>query len=136
MTYTKAFREEITSAAISRSVRGASLRQIGDEFGVPFNTIRNWLNDEYARRAEHREQEREKAIATYEELKAERWRRLAQLSTDSKANNVVGLLNGINADQERIDKLTGAEAPIKYESEGRVYVVSWDEAEAEEHAES
>lgn len=115
---TVAQKEEKLAEAIALSVRGQTLSHIGEKLGLDRRTVGDWLKNEYARRAEHRDQEREEAIAFYEELKAERWRRLEHMPTDSRANNVVGLLNGLNADQSRIDSLTGVEQAQKHEHSG------------------
>lgn len=127
---TAADKQEKVRQAVAMSARSMTYTDIAGQLGVSRNAVAKWVKNELAKRAEHRDQDRERAIATYQELKAERWRRLKRLPTDSRANNVVGLLNGINADQERIDRLTGVEAPKRLEvSEAEEYEVVWSDAE-------
>lgn len=117
MPYTKGKREEKTTEAIRLSSRGLSIRAIAQDTGVSGKTIRKWMDDEFARRAEHRDEIKERAISRYEEVTRVAWERLDKL--DDRSLNVSGLLNVIRLAQERIDKITGAEAPAKVEQEVR-----------------
>jgi hypothetical protein len=107
----KAERAEKTAKAVEFSARGWTLRAIGSHLGHSKDTVARWINDELALRSEHRTQDKERAIATYEEIIRHGWERLA--TTKDTSLNVSGLLNSIKSAQERIDKITGAEAPVR-----------------------
>ncbi len=111
--YTKAERENLIDEAVSMSARGKTLREISAELGPTKDTINKWLNDELSRRAEHRGQDKEKAISVYLEIQEAAWDRYEK--TDNRSLNASGLLNTIKSCQERIDKITGTEAPRKVE---------------------
>lgn len=106
-------RRELAEQAVNLDVRGASFIEIGKQLGISRGLASTLVYEELANRAEHRDQDKERAIAEYRQIIRTAWTKLHELGNRSP-NAVVGLLNtAINA-QERIDRLTGAEAPIKY----------------------
>lgn len=102
-------------------------REIGAQVGITKDTVGKWLKDEYANRAEHREQDKEAAIEVYREIQRAAWDRYD--TTEDRSLNTSGLLNVIRSAQERIDKITGAEAPFKHQEVDEEYDVVWDDAD-------
>lgn len=129
MAYTKAERAKLTERALDLSLRGLSALRIAREIGVSDTTIRKWMNDELAKRSEHRSNDKERAIARYEKIIRDAWETYEETEKLSP-NNVSGLLNTIRACQERIDKLTGAEAPIKHQHVDEEIVVEWEDLDS------
>ena len=125
--YTKAKREELTDRAVELSSRGWTALKIAGEIGVTDKTIRKWMGDELSRRAEHRDQDRERAIARYEAVIAAAWERYDRMHDASL--NTSGLLNTIRTTQQAIDDLTGVKAPIKVQDTTEDYEVVWDDAD-------
>jgi orotate phosphoribosyltransferase-like protein len=125
---TAAEREEKTVRAVELSSKGWTNTDIAEEIGVTRKTVANWIENELSRRAEHRENDKERSIAVYTELVAEGWRRLEKL--DDRSLNVSGVLNAIRAAQERIDKITGAEAPLKHQKVDQEIVIEWEDLDA------
>lgn len=126
---TAAERQEKADRAVELSAKGWSNSEIGADLGVHRHTVKKLIDDELAKRAEHREHEKEAAIAVYQAIIAEGWRRLADLK-DSRSHNASGFLNSIKAAQDSINKITGAEAPFKYHVEvDEEYEVVWDDAD-------
>ena len=132
MALPKAKKEELSGRAVELYVKGYNYSEIGREIEVDRRTAKKWVNDEFARRSEHRDYDKEKAIATYEAVIAEGWARLGKL--DNRSLNVSGLLNSIKSAQDSINKITGAEAPQKFQfQEEEEYEIVWgDESLAEE----
>lgn len=126
--YTKAEREKLADKALSLSARGMSLRAISAVLGPTKDTIGSWLADELAKRSEHRGQDKEKAIAVYVEVQRAAWERFE--NTDFRSLNSSGYLNTIKSCQERIDKITGAEAPFKHQDVTDTYEIVFDEEES------
>lgn len=120
-------REQLTTRAVELRVKGWAYAAIAEEIGVVRDTARRWIEAEHARRSEHRSvsDAREHAISVYETGMKAAWERLARMKDSS--TNVVGLLNNIRQFQERIDKLTGVETPIKYQEVEDEVEIFWDD---------
>lgn len=116
----KAEREEKMARAVDLSARGKSYREIGVILDVTKDTANKLVLDELARRGEHRIVDREASIARNLAVIRASWERLE--NTDERSLNSSGLLNTIIRAGERIDKLTGAEAPTKTENETDVSI--------------
>lgn len=125
--YSQADREERTERAVEMRSKCKSISYIAREIGVTDDTAKKWIENEYARRSEHRgaSQAREKAISVYEAIIAEGWERMERIKDTSL--NVAGVLNAIRAAQERIDKLTGSEAPVKYQNVDEDFEIVFDD---------
>lgn len=121
-------RREKQIEAVSLAAKGRNYTQIATAMEIDWRTAKKLVQDEYASRSEHRNNDKEAAIATYTELIREGWDRLETL--DARSLNVSGILNSIRQSQERIDKLTGAEAPIKLQDVDEEYDVVWDDADS------
>lgn len=128
---TVAEREEKSARAVDLSAKGWTNTDIAAEIGVTRKTVAAWIANELSRRAEHRENDKERAIAVYEAIIAEGWRRLENM--DNRSLNVSGVLNSIRGAQDSINKITGAEAPIKTDNR-HTHVPSPTEREARELA--
>lgn len=119
-------RQERIAEVVRLSVRGHSYAQIAKIVGVTPHSVMNMVHDEYARRAELRDQDKEQAIARYEAVILAAWERYDD--TDSRSLNASGLLNTIRQAQDSINKITGAEAPRRVEHlEKDEWVVVWDD---------
>lgn len=136
-------RERLTARAVDMKVQRYTYTAIAEELGVGRDTAKKWIENEYAKRSEHRtvSDAREAAIATYEALLQQTFERLAALGINSTSLNASGYINAARSLQERIDKLTGAEAPIKYQEVEDEIVIEWEdldspELEAEAEAEA
>lgn len=125
MSYTKAKRDELSAQAVAMSARGMTYREIAAELGPTKDTIGSWIADELARRSEHRGADKEAAIATYTEIQKAAWERFE--NTDFRSLNSSGYLNTIKSCQERIDKITGAEAPFKHQDVTDTYEIVFDD---------
>lgn len=129
-------KREKTEHIIELSAKAWSDCAIGREVEIDRRTVKKLREDELASRAEHRSasNDRERAIATYEAIIVHGWERLAALK-DARSYNVSGLLNSIKAAQERIDKLSGAEAPVKFKDEtDEPYDIVFDDDEVTSEA--
>ena len=113
-------REAFGHEAVLLHAEGLTYRQIAREIGVHYNTVGGLIREEYERRKATRGQERSRALAVYRRRQADGWGRLKVLPTGSTAQNVTGMHNAIRQEQERIDKITGIEAPTKSEHTRRV----------------
>lgn len=111
--FTKAQREEKAQQAVDLSARGASYQAIADQLGINWKTAKKLVKDELANRAEHREQDKEKHLAVYDAIQQAAWERFEQ--TDNRSLNASGYLNTIKAAEDSKLKITGAEAPRKFE---------------------
>jgi orotate phosphoribosyltransferase-like protein len=125
---TAAERAEKMVRAVELSAKGKSNTEIAEEIGVTPKTVANLINNELARRAEHRDNGKEESIAVNRALIAEGWRRLETLGV--AAPQASGLMNSIRASQERIDKVTGAEAPVKHQRVDEEIVVEWEDLDS------
>ena len=121
----KVQREERMAEAVALSARGKTWDEIAEELGINRKTAMKLVDDELSKRGEHRIADREASIARNLAVIREAWRRLE--TTDNRSLNVSGLMNTIIRAGERIDKLTGAEAPIKHQRVKEEYVVEWDQ---------
>ncbi len=117
-------RQQKTARCVELSVKGWNDSEIAREVGINRKTVKKLVEDEYAFRAEHSGPDKEASIALYRALIKEGWERLEKL--DDNSTNVSGVLNSIRACRERIDKITGAEAPIKHQDVEEEFVVEWD----------
>lgn len=122
-------REEKSVLAVELSAKGWNYSEIGahEEIGLDRRTVKKLIGDELANRAEHREHEKEKAIAVYEAIIRHGWRRLAR--TKDASLNVSGVLNSIKGAQDSINKITGAESPIKIQDVDGDWDVIWADAD-------
>lgn len=125
---TKGQKAELGPEAVAMSARGMPYTVIAKELGVNWKTVDKLIDDELAARAEHRANDKERHISVYNRVQQEAWR-LYDNCPDDRAQNKSAALNTILSAENSKVKITGAEAPVKNESESRVYVVSWDEAE-------
>lgn len=121
-------REDLGHRAVLLHAEGKNYRETAEEIGVHYNTVGGLIRDEYERRKATRDEERSRAIAVYRALQRDAWRRLKELPTGSAAQNVTGMHNSIRLEQERIDKITGIEAPTK--SEHRTETIDWSKMPA------
>lgn len=108
-------RADLAHRAVQCRTKGMTYREIARELGTHKDAIKPLLDEEYARLRPIRERERAAAISQYHAIIRESWERLAAFGKNAAQQNVTGLLTSIRQAQERIDKLTGAEAPIKSE---------------------
>lgn len=108
-------RAELAHRAVMLRTKGMTYREIAAELGTRKDNIKALLDEEYARLRPIRDRERVAAISQYQAIIRESWERLAAFGKNAAQQNVTGLLTSIRQAQERIDKLTGAEAPIKTE---------------------
>lgn len=122
-------REALANVAIDLRARGKTWAYIAEEIGVTEKTAKKWVDGEYAKRSEHRSvsDAREVAISRYEMLFKEAVERLEALGKDSKSLNASGYINAARGLLERIDKLTGAEAPVKYQEVEDEIVIEWED---------
>lgn len=120
-------RREKALEAVRLSARGLGDSAIGRELDINRATAKKLREDEYASRAEHRAPDKERSVARYEEIIRAAWERFDE--TDNRSLNASGYLNTIKAAQERIDKITGAEAPIKFHDMDEEYEVVFSDAD-------
>ena len=93
--YSAADKADMTVKAVELYAKNYSFRAIGRELGITHPTAEKWIEDEYARRAEHREHDREKHLSVYDEIQSAAWE--AFKSTGSGSLNRSGYLNTIKA---------------------------------------
>jgi hypothetical protein len=115
--WTQGEREEKALEASMLRAKGKTLRETAEALGCGANLVKVLLDEEYRRRKPQRERARSKAIIAYEALVREMWRRLAAFPDNASAQNVNGFMGNIRQTLERIDKITGAEAPTKTQHE-------------------
>lgn len=108
-------REEHQKKAWSLRGQGLYNTEIAKELGVHRHTVRELLKAEGERRREVLPDEDLRAIATYEAVTREAWRRLKSHPDDARAQNVVGYLNAILGAQNGKNRVTGAETPVRSE---------------------
>jgi hypothetical protein len=123
-------RIEMAQEALEMNVKGKSVIEIGEHLGITRKIASNLVHEELAKRSEHRgrEPDREKAIAHYVQIIRAAWTGYQKCLPGT--NQAIGYLNSIRQAQERIDKLTGVEAPMKFEDVTEAEVV-WDDADSE-----
>lgn len=129
--YSQAHKRELTLKAIELRAERYSYSAIARELCLSHPTVKKWIEGYFIEQSETRyvSDARELAIATYAAGIRDCWERLRALPIDSRATNVGALHNNIRSYQERIDKLTGAEAPIKYQEVEDEIVISWPDAD-------
>lgn len=110
---TKMQREEKAYQAVELSARGASYQAIADELEVNWKTAKKLVDDELASRGEHREQDKERHLAVYDAIQQAAWERFRE--TDNRSLNASGYLNTIKSAEDSKLKVTGAEAPRKFQ---------------------
>lgn len=123
---TKATRAEKVLEAVDLSSRGQSINKIAEALEVQWTTARKLVDDGLAQRAEQRDTTTERQASIERNLRVIQaaWERFE--NTDNRSLNASGYLNTIIRAGERIDKLTGAEAPVKYQEMKEEYVIEWD----------
>lgn len=84
------------------------------DLGIHHNTVTSLMKEERQRRREIMPDEDLKAIATYEALMKEAWRRLRSHPDEAKAQNVVGYLNVILGSQNSMNTVIEAKAPEEH----------------------
>lgn len=120
-------RRELTEWAVIEHSKGRSYSSIAEEISVERRTVASWIQSEYARVSEQRgvSDARERALVGYEALLREAWRRIKK--TDVRSLNSAGLINAARSVLERMDKLTGAEAPVKHQAIEDEIVIEWED---------
>ena len=108
-------REALGHEAVLLRAEGLSYRAVAARLGVSKNTVGPLIREEYDRRKATRDEERAYAISVYRGLQRDAWKRLSALPVNSSAQSVSGMHASIRQAQERIDKITGIEAPTKSE---------------------
>lgn len=119
--YSEKKRIELTAQAVELRARNMSFCAIAKELGITHPTAKKWIEDEYARRSEHREVDRERHLSVYEAIQSAAW--AAFENTNSGSLNRSGYLNTIKAAEDSKVKITGAEAPFKFRDESEA---PWD----------
>ena len=126
---TKAQRELKMAEALDLSAAGLPYTKIAERLEVSWPTARKLVEDELAKRAEHRSHDREKSIAVKERVIREAWE--GYENTHNRSLNRTGFLNTILRAQEGIDKLTGALAPLKHQDVTDSFEIVFDDEFAE-----
>jgi hypothetical protein len=127
MSYSVAERDEKSRHAVELRAKQWSLDAIAEEIGVTRKTVTTWIENELSRRAEHRGEDRERHLAVYDAIQKEAWD--AFIGTDPRSLNRSGYLNTIKAAEDSKMKITGAEAPRKYQNVGEDYEIVFDDDE-------
>ena len=109
--------------AVLLRAEGLSYREVAARLGVNKNTVPGLIAQEYDRRKATRDEERAYAISVYRGLQRDAWKRLSALPVNSSSQSVSGMHASIRQAQERIDKITGIEAPTKSEHTRTVNLV-------------
>lgn len=131
--FTAEERRELAGWAVVEHAKGRTYTDIAQEAVVARQTVKGWIEAEYAQRSETRSvsDARERSIVGYEALLRETWDRLGKTGTASL--NSAGLINAARGLLERIDKLTGAEAPAKVQHlDQDDWEVVWDDIDPAE----
>lgn len=126
-SYSAADRMEKTQIAVELRAKQWSFNAIAQEIGVTHPTAKKWVEDEHARRAEHRGDDREKHLAVYDAIQAAAWE--AFDNTSSASLNRSGYLNTIKAAEDSKARITGAEAPKKYQHVDDTFEIVFDDDE-------
>lgn len=128
MPYSVAEREKKTQKAIELYAKQHSFRAIGEELCASHNTIKKWIEDEFARRAEHRGLDKEAHLAVYDAIQKAAWE--AFENTNERSLNRSGYLNTIKAAEDSKTRITGAEAPKKFQDVSEEpYLITFDDDE-------
>jgi hypothetical protein len=123
--YSQAVRDEKTQEAVELRAKQWSWNRIGQEIGVAHHTAKKWVEDEHARRAEHRGVDKEAHLAVYDAVQKAAWE--AFHDTHAGSLNRSGYLNTIKAAEDSKAKITGAEAPLKFQHIDEEYDVVFGE---------
>ena len=107
--------EALAHEAVLLRAEGLSYREVAARLGVNKNTVPGLIAQEYDRRKATRDEERAYAISVYRGLQRDAWKRLSALPVNSSSQSVSGMHASIRQAQERIDKITGIEAPTRTE---------------------
>jgi hypothetical protein len=102
-------REEYGTKAVIWSAQGVPDSTIAKRLKVNPKTVKKLRDDTYAIRAEKRNNDIEKHLASYEAVQRAAWKRFKK-TPDSSLNNSA-YLSVIRAAEDSKVKLTGAEAP-------------------------
>ena len=124
---TKAQRDEKSALAVDMSARGYTYVRIGEALGVDRKTAAKLIEDELASRSEHREQDKERHLASYQAIQDAAWD--AFRNTDNRSLNRSGYLNTIKSCEDSKAKITGAEAPRKYQQVDDTFEIVFDDDE-------
>jgi predicted transcriptional regulator len=124
--YSATVRDEKTQEAVRLRAMQWSWNKIGKELGITDHTAKKWVEDEHARRAEHRGLDKEKHLAVYDAIQKEAWENVDNPELYPSVR--IGYLNTIKAAEDSKVKITGAESPMKYEHKDTTeYEVVWDD---------
>lgn len=123
-------REEKAIEAVALSAKGMPDTLIAKELDISRHTVKRLRENEYAKRAEHRDQDKERHLAVYDAIQKAAWERFAE--TDNRSLNASGYLNTIKAAEDSKVKITGAAAPEKIQLTEQEYEVIWDDIDPSE----
>lgn len=123
--YAPAVKDEMTQKAVELRAKQWSYQRISDELGISRNTATVWINDEHSRRSEHRGEDSEKHLAVYDAIQAAAWE--AFENAPSSSLNRSGYLNTIKNCEDSKARITGAEAPKKYQNVGDTWELVFDD---------
>lgn len=127
-SYAAADRDEKTARAVELRARQWSFNRIAEDLGVHHDTAKKWVENEHARRAEHRGVDKESHLAVYDAIQVAAWD--AFFDTHEGSLNRSGYLNTIKAAEDSKAKITGAEAPLKYQKIEEEYEVVFEDADS------
>lgn len=123
-------REEKAIEAVALSARGMPDTLIAEALEISRHTVKRLRENEYAKRAEHRDQDKERHLAVYDAIQKAAWERFAE--TGNRSMNASGYLNTIKAAEDSKVKITGAAAPEKIQLTETEYEVVWDDIDPSE----
>ena len=126
-SYSAADRDEMTARAVELRARQWSFNRIALDLGVHHDTAKKWVENEHARRSEHRGVDKESHLAVYDAIQAAAWE--AFENTSSSSLNRSGYLNTIKSAEDSKAKITGAEAPIKHQDVTDTFEIVFDDEE-------
>lgn len=106
---TQAQKDELGPQCVELYAEGNGDSAIGRLLGINRATVKKLRDDEYAKRAETRDNDIEQHMAVYTAIQRHAW--AAFKNTDERSLNKAGLLNTIKSAEDSKVKLTGAEAP-------------------------
>ncbi len=112
-------REAFGEQALLMHAQGKTYREIAQALGVSRPTVKSLIDRALGAAREERSKAKARQLAAYRALLGEAWTRLLGFPSNSSSQNVTGLVNAARSILERIDKLTGVEAPTKTQHEVR-----------------
>ena len=127
MPYSVAERHEKSQRAVELRAKQWSFDAIAQEIGVTRNTATTWIENELARRAEHRGEDTERHLAVYDAIQREAWDGYKDAPPSSPHRS--GYLNTIKAAEDSKVRITGAEAPRKYQQVDDTFEIVFDDDE-------